>query len=204
MLALVGRTHRQEIFRPIPCVTANCACCRVFERCQEIGQECRRPEDIVIGEDRNGGLNRTEALDHLKTLVCFRGSKNLDVEEIETLAELSKAIHVLLRRDNNDGVGIASCNGQQGTAEIIVIPKGWNDHGDILGGEARRKDWADRFVSPSGEDIDNGAGVTPEPALWTMVSMAELRLICLGKLTRGKQTVSSTASPCLVKKGRGN
>lgn len=110
-------------------------------------------------------------MDHLETLVCSRRSEDFDVEEIETLTELLKAVHILLGGDNNDGGGIASCNGQDAAAEFGIIPKGWNDHADIFGSKARWEARANWLVGPRGHCIDDGAGVTPEPVrLWRMVS----------------------------------
>ncbi len=93
------------------------------------------------------------------------------MEETETLAKLLKAVHVLLGGDNNDGVGIASCNGQDAAAKFVAIPKSRNDHANIFGGKARWEARANWLVGPSGHYIDDGASVTPEPVLlWRMVS----------------------------------
>lgn len=118
------------------------------------------------------------------------------MEETETLAKLLKAVHVLLGGDNNDGVGIASCNGQDAAAKFVAIPKSRNDHANIFGGKARWEARANWLVGPSGHYIDDGASVTPEPVLlWRMVSRgSRFGSGCLGKLTRGRQTVSRTAS----------
>lgn len=188
----------------VPCIAADCSRRRIFERGEHIGQECCRPKDIVVSEKRNGCLDCLKALDHLKTLVCFRRSQNLDVEEAETLAELLEPVHVLLGGDNNDGVGIASCNRQDASAELIVVPKSWNDHGNVFGGKARGEERADWFVGPCGNCIDDGASVTPEPMLWRMVSRGDFGLGFLGELTRGTQTLSGTASWSLAEVARGN
>jgi len=145
----------------IPCISTNCACIRVFERCEKIGQECLGPKHIVIREDCDGCLNRRETLHHLEALVGFLCPEDFNAEQIETLAELLETIHVLLGGNDNDVLGIASGNGPNAAAKVIVIAEGRNDYRHIFGGKGRWENRTDWLVGPSGEYVDDSTNISP-------------------------------------------
>ena len=49
----------------------SCSDLRVFKCREEIGEESGRPEDIIIGKNRDRGPHFFKALDHLKPFVRF-------------------------------------------------------------------------------------------------------------------------------------
>ena len=103
-------TISMEMLKLIPRVATDRSCMGIFKGCQHIGQERLGPKDIVIGENGNGCLSRLNSLDHLKTLVRFLSSEDFEAGQIETLTEFPQTVYVLLRCDNNDGIGVARCN----------------------------------------------------------------------------------------------
>ena len=148
----------------VPCIATDGTSIWVFKGGQKISQESLWPENIIIGEDCDGGLDSLEALHHLKTLVCSLRTKDLDVEKVKALAQLLKTAYILLRCDDDDRAGVASCNGQDTAAEFIIVPKRWNDYCHIFRREGWWKPRTNRLVSPSREGIDDCPRVSPEPA----------------------------------------
>lgn len=83
-----------------------CSDLRVFERCDQIGQESGWPEHIVIGKNRDRGPHVSEAFDHLKPLVRFLGAQDLHSgRDVKAFAYFSDVRDTSIGRHDDDAAG---------------------------------------------------------------------------------------------------
>ena len=83
-----------------------CSDLRVFECCDQIGQERGWPEHIVIGKHRDRGPHFFEALDHLKPLVGLLGTHDLHFgRDVQAFTYLSDVLDTRIRRHDDDAAG---------------------------------------------------------------------------------------------------
>jgi len=140
--------------RKLPTDSANLD---IFKWSQIVAQECRCPEDIIVGEEGNRSANFFKPLDHLKALVGFVGPEDLDMRETKLIADLSNMADTPLRSDYDHGSRMTCIDGNEATAEVIAVGQSWDDHSNILVGVAGcawKRDWLE---GPRGENIDDQA-----------------------------------------------
>lgn len=96
-----------------------------------MGQQRRRPEDIVISKDGDSGGDCFKPSDHLKTLVGFSCPKDLNMMEIKLMTQLSNISDPLSRSDDDDGGRAAGGDGKEAAPEIVTVSQSGDDHGNI-------------------------------------------------------------------------
>lgn len=84
----------------------------IFKRSQEVSQQRRRPDYIVISKDGDGGADCLKPLDHLKTLISLLGPYGLNMMETKLMTQLSNIFDPLSRSDDDDGGRTAGKDGQ--------------------------------------------------------------------------------------------
>jgi hypothetical protein len=103
----------------------------IFERSEVVAQVCRYPEDIIVSEECDRSANLFEPLYHLKALVGFVGSEDLDMRETELVADCSNMVDTPFWGDYDYGGRVTSIDGKKATAEVIAVGKSWNDHSNV-------------------------------------------------------------------------
>ena len=110
----------------------------VLEAREDVGQEGRRPDGIVIGKDDDIGRSVFDAVGHLEPLVGKGHGQDANTLRVDRVCEfLERAQHLLLGDDENL-LGLANEPAVGGLLELLSSIDGGDDDGDILLGNIGR------------------------------------------------------------------
>lgn len=118
-------------------ITSSSSNLRILKWSENIGQESRKPKDIIIGEGCDGSGGWLQSLNHLQALVGFLGTKDLNMIKFEFFADFLDLFYILLGRHYNDGCRRRCIDGPKATREVWICSKSRDDYGDVFGGVSR-------------------------------------------------------------------
>jgi len=120
----------------------------VLERGQHPLQDCRRPDDIVVGKDGDFSSNLWDSLAHLATLVGLWDTDDSDFLAINGRRHPPSIFYIGINRDDYDLVGLSCQTGLDSPAKLVSVSiDGGDNDGNIVGciGRIRgNRDWLER------------------------------------------------------------
>lgn len=94
-----------------------------------------------------------DALDHLQPFVGFRSGQDLEVIQVEIVADGLDGVRRW--RDDKHSTWEASGDGAETPAEVrVVVAEGGQNDGDVLGSVFGSWRWTNGLESPGGDEVD--------------------------------------------------